>query len=162
MPETSSTPPTAVSSPRTQRKRPADFTGIQAERLAEEKKEEVAARAKEIALVHQEQEEQANKVVDYTGADTPLEEVVIAPAVEINEPYRTIRVNTKIEQMTFGRQVVTPERLEKDPSTGETIRVPAVMGSIPQFNFDEGVSYRVPKEMADHLQRLGYLSYIGT
>lgn len=152
MPE--NTEPT-ISTPRTQRKRPADFTGIQTERLNAEQKAEREARSREVALVNAESEIEDQKVVDYTGADEPLPELDIKP-VEINEPFRTIRVNTKIEQMTFGRQVMDVGH----GLPGDSDYRPPIMGSIPQFNFEEGRSYRVPREMAEHLQRLGYLAYI--
>jgi len=142
-----------ISSPRTQRKRPADFTGIQSERLAEEKavaKKEASAR---IAMVTAENEAAKDGIVDYTGADTPLPITVEAQELEINNPYRTIRVNTKIEQMTFGRKVMNPG----DPERG----IPPVMGDMNTFNFEEGQAYRVPATLADHLGRLGYLAYVG-
>lgn len=144
-----------ISSPRTQHKRPADFTGRQTEKLNEELKSEREARSREVALVNAEQEQTSTQVIDYTGADEPLPELEIKP-VEINEPFRTIRVNTKIEQMTFGRQVLNPGH----GLPGDSDYIPPIMGSIPQFNFEEGRSYRVPREMAEHLQKLGYLAYI--
>jgi len=144
---TESTP----SSPRTQRKRPADFTGIQSERLNEEKKVERAA--SKIAMVNAVDEVSGPQFVDYTGADIPLPEVEVHE-VEVNNPYRTIRVNTKIEQMTFGRRVMDPG----DPQHG----IPPIMGDLPMYNFDEGKSYRVPKDMAEHLEAKGYLAYIGS
>jgi hypothetical protein len=143
---------TENSGPRTQRKRPADFTGIQSERLNEEKKVAKLEASSRIAMITAEAAEAKNDIIDYTGADIPLPEAEVQE-VEINDPYRTIRVNTKIEQMTFGRSVMDAG----DPANG----IPAIMGSMNTFNFDEGQSYRVPKDLSDHLNRLGYLAYVG-
>lgn len=142
---------TKVSGPGTQRKRPADFTGIQTERLNEEKKVERAAA--KIAMVNATEDVTGPSFVDYTDADIPLPEIEVHE-VEVNNPYRTIRVNTKIENMTFGRKIEHPG----DPEHG----IPAVMGGLPMYNFDEGKSYKVPREMAEHLEARGYLSYIGS
>jgi hypothetical protein len=139
-----------VSSPTTQKKRPADFTGIQTERLNEQKKVERAAA--KIAMVNATDEVTGPDFVDYSGADIPLPEIEVRE-VEVNNPYRAIRVNTKIENMTFGRKITDPG----DPDNG----IPPVMGDLPMYNFDEGKSYRVPKAMAEHLGSKGYLSYIG-
>lgn len=139
-----------VSGPRTQRKRPADFTGLQTEKLNEEKKVERAAA--KIAMVNATEEVTGPEFVDYTGSDTPLPEVEVHE-VEVNDPFRTIRVNTKIEQMTFGRRVMNPG----DPERG----IAPIMGDLPTYTFEEGKSYRVPKEMAEHLGSKGYLAYIG-
>lgn len=139
-----------ISGPATQRKSAADFTGLKAERLNEEKKVERAAA--NIAMVNAITEVTGPEFVDYTGADIPLPEIEVHE-VEINNPYRTIRVNSKIENMTFGRAVERPG----DPDNG----IPAVMGGLPMYNFDEGKSYRVPREMAEHLESKGYLAYIG-
>jgi hypothetical protein len=141
-----------VSGPRTQRKRPADFTGRQSEILNDQKAAEKQEAASRMALLTEAQAEENNTIVDYTGADIPLPEVQVQE-VEINDPYRTIRVNTKIEQMTFGRRVQSPG----DPEHG----IPAIMGDLPVYTFEEGRSYRVPRDMAEHLQRLGYLAYMG-
>lgn len=122
-----------ISSPATQRKAPSDFTGLQTERLNKEKETERAAA--KIAMVDAIEEVSGPAIVDYTDADTPLPEIEVHE-VEINNPYRTIRVNSKIENMTFGSQN-------------------------PLYNFDPGKSYRVPKEMADHLDSKGYLAFIG-
>jgi hypothetical protein len=92
--------------------------------------------AAKIAMVNATDEVTGPDFVDYTGSDTPLPEIEVHE-VEIKNPYRTIRVNSKIENMTFG------------------------IGT-PLLNFDEGKSYRVPKEMADHLDSKGYLAYIGS
>jgi hypothetical protein len=129
-----------------------DFTGQKQQRLEADKSEAKKEAAKRVAMVNEVEREVNNEVIDYTGADIPLPEVEVQE-VEINDPYRTIRVNTDINQMTFGRRVQDPGDIEHG--------IPPVMGDIPMYNFEEGRSYRIPKDMADHLQRLGYLAYVG-
>jgi len=136
----------------TQRKRPADFTGIQTERLNAEKAESLKERANEIALSHETAAVEKTGIIDYTGSDTPV--VIETAPVEVNDPYVNIRVNSPIEQMTFGRQVLDPG----DPETGR----PPAMGDMNTFTFEEGQAYKVPRELADHLDSKGYLSYRGS
>lgn len=135
------------------RKRPADFTGKETERLNEERKAERIEAASRMATVNAEREEASNEIVDYfpeAGVDLPSIEV---RKVEASTPYRIIRVNSDIDKMVFGREVVDPGDVE--------VGRPAVMGSIKMWDFKEGQSYRVSKDMAEHLNRLGYLSYMG-
>jgi hypothetical protein len=35
------------------------------------------------------------------------------------------------------------------------------MGSMNMYSFKEGQVYRVSKEIAEHLERLGYIAYMG-
>ena len=141
-----------LSGPKTQRKRPADFTGIQTERLnavqAEAKKEasQQMAMATAVAL------EESNQLVDYSGHSDLTD--IERQEIEVNDPIRTIRVNTEIEKMTFGRKV----EFAGDPEKG----IPAVMGGMNTYDFVPGKPYRVPKALADHLNDKGYLSYLGT
>jgi len=138
---------------RTSSKSPADFTGITTQRLAEAHKEELKEQAQHLAMVNAQREEDYDTVIDYTGADVPLDESIEKAPVEINSPIRTIRVNSDITDMTFGRQVVDPG----DPDTGR----PAVMGSLNTFSFKVGFSYKVPVDLAKHLEAQGRLAYIG-
>lgn len=137
---------------RTSGKSPADFTGIQTQRLVEAHKEELQEQAKHLAMVNAAAAEDKDVVIDYTGADTPVAEVEKAP-VEINSPIRTIRVNSDIDDMTFGRIVVDPG----DPETGR----PAIMGPLNTFTFKVGFAYKVPVDLAKHLEAQGRLAYIG-
>lgn len=142
------------SSPRTQGKRPADFTGLQSERLQQSKAAEQQDAATRMALLTAQQKIESETLVDYTGSGEPLPEAVVKKA-EVSSPYRTIRVNSKIEDMTYGREVLDPGDLDADPPR------PPIMGAITRYTFEEGRPYRVTREMADHLNRLGYLSYQG-
>ena len=138
---------------RGQRKRPGDKTGVETERLNEELKAERTEAAQRIAMVNAAREEESNEVVDYfPQSDKPLPKLEVRE-VEINDPGRIIRVNSDIDQMVFGREVVDPG----DIAAGR----PPIMGPISFWNFKEGQSYRVSKDMAEHLNRLGYLSYLG-
>ena len=51
--------------------------------------------------------------------------------------------------------VVDPGDYEANPPR------PAIMGPMKYYDFKEGVVYRVPKEVADHLNDIGYISYMG-
>lgn len=147
------TTPTVKTPARGQRKRPTDFTGKQTEELNEALKVERAEAAQRVAMINSEREEASNEIVDYfPQSEKPLPQLEVRE-VEVNDPGRIIRVNTDIDQMVFGREVV-------DPGDREAGRAP-IMGPIKFWNFKEGQAYRVNKDMAEHLQRLGYLSYLG-
>lgn len=136
------------------RKRPADFTGRKTEQLQEDRKAEIIEASQRIALVNAELKEEKSQVIDYTDSTDPLPQVEIQ-AAEVNTPYRMIRVNSDITDMTYGREVLDPGDFNASPP-----RAPR-MGSMKMYSFAEGQLYRVPKEVAEHLERLGYISYMG-
>jgi hypothetical protein len=147
------TPKAAISSAKTQGKRPADFTGKLQQKLAEDKKSELVEAAQRVAMVTAVAADiKDNEIIDLTNSDEPLP-VPEVREVEVNSPNRIIRVNSDLPMVTFGREVLDPG----DPETGR----PAIMGPMNMYNFEEGQQYRVPRELADHLQQLGYLSYYG-
>jgi hypothetical protein len=137
------------------KKRPGDMTGRQAEILAAENKEALEARAAEISLIQEVDRESLDEPIDLTGGSdpdevediddiidvtTPVEVVTAPPAapvverradVHVEKPKRTFRVNTDIENMTFG------------------------VGT--NYNFKAGQKYTVDKALFDHLVRLGYV-----
>jgi len=139
---------------RSSRKRAADFTGKTNERLQQERSAELQEAASRVALATVAAEEEKNIVVDYTGSDEPIPEVELRK-VEVASPFRMIRVNQDVDQMTYGREVIDPGDYNADPPR------PAVMGPMKYYTFKEGVVYRVPKEVADHLNEIGYISYMG-
>lgn len=139
------------------RKRPADFTGKLTEKLQEERKAEIVEASQRIALVNAELAQEKDTIVDYTRANEPVAEVQ-ARAVEVASPYRMIRVNADIAQMTFGREVLDSGDYD-NPDIN--LRRPAIMGPMKMYDFNEGQLYRVPKDVAEHLNNLGYLSYMG-
>lgn len=140
-----------LSGPRSQRKRPADFTGIKTEQLNAAQAEANKEAASRMAMATQVALEESNVLVDYSESRDLSD--IERQELEVNDPVRTIRVNTEIEQMTFGRQVLDAG----DPDTGR----PAVMGPMNMYSFEPGRPYRVRKALAEHLQAKGYLSYIG-
>lgn len=122
------------------RKRPADLTGTRKVQLQEQHAEELAAREGEIALMDAAKRESDKEVVDYTngapkGTDEPDVAPIVTPVVEVKQAFVTIRLNSKIEQMTFGK----------------------TDGRLNNFDFEEGRQYRVSKDLADHLEELGYV-----
>lgn len=141
-----------VSSPRTQRKRPADFTGIQAEKLGQELKEQQEEAAQNMAMVGASKAAAHEGIISHTGADTTPG--IESMPVEINDPYRTMMVNTPIENMTYGKEIVDPG----DPENG----IPPLLGEPTNYNFEPGQKYRERKDLVEHLERLGYISYMGT
>ncbi len=150
MPSTS--PRAAVSGPRTQAKRPGDLTGTRGQALAKERDEaQEAALAEAAAAKAGERVEKLSTVVDYTETSRPVAEVVEPVAVQPKE--MTIRVNYPIEDMTFGKEVITPAEYNEH---GEVIK-PAVLGGLLNYNFEEGVQYKVPFELGAHLTALGYV-----
>lgn len=138
------------------RKRAADYTGRQSEQLAEAKKAELIEASQRIALVNSELEAEKNEIVDYGNPEDPMPEAELR-AVKVSTPYRMIRVNQDISQMTFGRKVIdSGDYTNPDPDK----RHPAVMGPMQYYDFNEGQLYRVPKDVADHLQEKGYIAYM--
>lgn len=141
--------------PRNQRKRPGDLTGVNGQKLAAERDERQAAEAAERAAAQVEDRQVAlNTVVDYTkgGVQQSQVEVVDVP----DEPQPTsvrIRVNYPIEDMTFGREVISPAEFDEN---GNVVK-PAVLGGLNTYNFEEGVQYDVTPELAGHLKGLGYV-----
>ena len=151
MPSTS--PRAAVSGPRTQVKRPGDLTGTRGQKLAQERDDaQEAALAEAAAAKAGERVEKLSTVVDYTETSRPVAEVVDAP-VEVQPKEMTIRVNYPIEDMTFGKEVITPAEYNEH---GEVTK-PAVLGGLLNYNFEEGVQYKVPFELGAHLKEKGYV-----
>lgn len=142
--------------PRNQRKRPGDLTGVNGQRLAQERDEKQAEEAAALAAAKVEDRQVAlNTVVDYSqGGVTQVGRVeeVDVPDEPLPETM-TVRVNYPIEQMTFGKEVISPAEFNED---GAVIK-PAVLGGLLTYDFEEGVRYVVPRELGLHLQRLGYV-----
>lgn len=112
--------------------RPTDYTGRQRAKLEAEHAEVVRAREDQIAMAQASaQAEFDDTVHDVVGNQQVTELNEQGEVVYVEAPARTIRVNAKIEQMTFGA------------------------GNI--YDFEEGGQYRVPAHVADHLEELGYV-----
>lgn len=112
---------------------PMDATGKAAEDAARRNAAELAARKEEISLSRSAEEiSLANDVFDPKKPDAPLlideiEEI----GVSVKDEKVIIRVNTDIDDMTYG------------------------VGN--SYTFKQGVKYSVPRDLAEYLQRLGYL-----
>lgn len=127
-------------SPRTQSKRPGDLTGVRGQALAEQAQKEKAEAATQVETSLQEQRrKKLSTEIDYrTHTDKEGERV---------------RVNFPVEQMTFGRQVIQKPEFDDN---GTMVKAP-VLGSLNQYDFEEGVWYHVDTDLANHLARLGYI-----
>lgn len=140
---------------RTSRKRPADFTGMQKQKLEAAHAEELKIRQQELGLAMAEKSvADANRVVDYTGHVDPAVEDIDMNPVEVLSPEVYIRVNYPIEDMTFGRDVFLPG--DKDHPLGLDATEPYI-GSLKFYSFEEGVQYKVRRELAEHLDAKNYL-----
>ena len=116
---------------------PQDATGRAAEEAAKRNAAELAKRKEEISISRAaEAYSLENDVFDPKNPDKPIlideiEEVGVA----VNNDKVTIRVNTDIDDMTYG----------------------VVNGTPQNYTFKAGVRYSVPRELATYLQGLGYL-----
>lgn len=112
---------------------PMDATGRAVEEAAKRNEAELNKRKDEISISRQiEAESLQNDVFDPKKPDQPLlideiEEI----GVSVNNESVVIRVNSDIDEMTFG------------------------VGN--HYTFKSGVRYKVSRELADYLQGLGYL-----
>lgn len=148
-------PRAATSGPQTQRKRPGDLTGTQGQKLASERDKAQEAAAAEAAAAKQvDRVEKLSTVVDYTQGGIKPEEVVEVDVPDVPEPeFMTIRVNYPIEQMTFGKEVISPPEFDDNGNVTKA----AVLGGLNVYDFEEGVQYRVPRELGLHLKAKGYV-----
>jgi hypothetical protein len=139
-----------------QRANPRDLTGKRKQELEAQAAEERKIREAEMAQATQAAAEyRETSVVDYSegghsapGTDVPEAEEV-PEEIEVQDPIVQIRVNSPIEDMVFGRSIAHPG----DPEHG----IPPTPGPLQFYSFQEGVTYKVPRAMAEHLDRLGYL-----
>lgn len=147
---------------RTQRKRPGDLTGVRGQTLAEEAARNKAQAAQQVAsALEAEHQVKINTDVDYTTKAKPVRRVptttddggVVIEDVEVEVPTRRIRVNYPIEDMTYGREVVSPGEMNE---AGAWVR-PPVLGGLRNYTFEEGRWYVVDQDLADHLTFLGYV-----
>jgi hypothetical protein len=116
--------------------RPGDLTGRNKAALAKEHAEELKARENEISLINAqaaaERDDTVHEVLprDMTPAPEPAA-VEVANVVEVETPTREFRVNTSLQNMTYG--------------VGQN------------YDFEEGLRYKAPKALYDHLDSLGYV-----
>lgn len=145
---------------RTQRKRPGDLTGVRGQALAAEaarQKEEAARQVQSVLEV--EREIKLNTDVDYSTKVAPavrrleVDGEVVVEDVEVETPKRRIRVNYPIEEMTFGKEIISPAEIDEN---GFVVK-PAVLGGLRTYTFEEGRWYVVDADLAGHLAFLGYI-----
>lgn len=125
--------------------RPADFTGLQADRLAAEAKVQQEERIAEMSMITAQGEADATGEVDYSqgiadddietvgGDEEPEEfdEVEFTGPVTVAQKLKRFRVNSDLEDVTIGH--------------GNT------------YSFKPGPWYTAPKSVYDHLEEKGYI-----
>lgn len=155
-------PPAASNSVRrTQGKRPGDLTGIRGQQLARNRDAEKAQSAAQLAeSLEAERIEKAVTEVDYSAEarvkareTAARNEVQADGEVEVKPKTRRIRVVDEINDMTFGREVIS--KAEYDDN-GQMTQAP-VLGGLRTMSFEPGRWYTVDNDVAEHLQFLGYL-----
>ena len=112
---------------------PQDMTGRAAEDAAKRNAAEIAARKEEISISRQQEEVSlANDVFDPKKPDAPIViDEIENVGVKLANDTVVIRTISDIEDMTYG------------------------VGNL--YTFKQGVKYRVPRDLADYLERLGYV-----
>lgn len=143
----------AGSGPQNQRRRPGDLTGVRSQKLAEERDQDRADQlAAEQRVVESEREVLRHTVVDYTQHGV-VEELLPDEPVEAHPEHMIIRVSYPIDEMTFGKEVISDAVFDEH---GVMTQAP-VLGRLQRYDFKEGVQYKVPWELGMHLRRLGYV-----
>ena len=116
---------------------PQDATGRAAEDAAKRNAAAIAARADEISISRQaEAYSLENDVFDAKNPDKPiLIDEIEEVGVSVNNDSVVVRTISDIEDMTYG----------------------VVNGTPQNYTFKAGVRYKVPRDLANYLQGLGYL-----
>jgi hypothetical protein len=119
-----------------QQARPQDYTGRQREAGAKAR-DEASKREAEITMATAKAEREAieNEVIDLTEP-APTGDVETAP-VEVLSATRKVVMNTTLEDTTYGRGPHGPNTM----------------------TLEEGRTYILPREHADHLDRLGFVHH---
>lgn len=116
---------------------PQDATGKAAEDAAKRTAAENAKRAEEVTLARQAEEVSLERdVFDPKQPEKPIlideiEEIGVA----VNNDTVVIRTVSDIEDMTYG----------------------VINGTPQNYTFKQGVRYKVPRDLANYLQNLGYI-----
>ncbi|MFE6745959.1 hypothetical protein ACFVGM_08920 [Kitasatospora purpeofusca] len=126
-------------SPRTAKPNPRDLTGTRKAALVKERAQEIAEAQQRLSMQSAQRRADLETPV-VLGPDgrqvqdiqvVPADDAVEAPPVEIRPEWATIRVTDTLEHVTIGQGTA--------------------------FSFEEGQVYRVPRHVAEHLDRLGYV-----
>lgn len=116
------------------RPKPTDATGMARAKAIKENADELARRQEELSTIAAAEAEAMKNEVRDPKVDAPLEVIdeVVEVGVELADNTRVVRLIAPIELMTWGQ------------------------GN--DYSFEAGVKYKVPADLADHLESLGYLS----
>jgi hypothetical protein len=119
-----------------QQARPQDYTGRQREAGAKARDEQTKRETEiTMATARAEREAVENEVIDLTVPE-PADTVETGP-VEVLPATRKITMNTTLEDTTYGRGAHGPNTM----------------------TLEEGRTYILPREHADHLDRLGFVHH---
>jgi hypothetical protein len=122
---------------------PKDFTGAAKAKLMAEQAAKIAERQGDIAMFNQQQAVAADIPIrlDDSGREVEVAQEVPDGPVPLEKQKVFVKFNCDLEHVTVG---------QGDP------RNP---GMTPEYNFKEGQTYEVPRHVADHLGRLGYVLF---
>lgn len=115
------------------RPKPTDATGVARQKELKKNAEELKRRQDEIATIAaSEAERLENEVFDPKKEDTPvIVDEIVSVGTELADDSVIVRLIADIDTMTWG------------------------YGN--EYSFKAGVKYKVPKDLAGHLESLGYI-----
>lgn len=116
------------------RPKPTDTTGVARSRAIKKNADELAARQEELSTIAAAEAEALKNEVRDPKVDAPttvIDEIVEVGDVTLAGDTRIVRLVADVETMTWG------------------------YGN--NYSFEAGVKYKVPSDLADHLEDLGYL-----
>ncbi len=115
------------------RPKPTDATGVARAKAIKENADELARRQNELATIAATEAAAMQNEVRDPKVDAPAEVVdeIVEVGADLADNTRIVRLIAPIEMMTFGQ------------------------GN--DYSFEAGVKYKVPADLADHLESLGYL-----
>lgn len=115
------------------RPKPTDATGVARSKAIKANADELARRQDELSTIAAAEAEAMKTEIRNPKIDAPAEVVdeVVEVGVELADNTKIVRLIAPIELMTWGQ------------------------GN--DYSFEAGVKYKVPADLADHLEDLGYL-----
>lgn len=115
------------------RPKPTDTTGVARAKAIKENAEELARRQDELSTIAAAEAEAMKTEVRDPKIDAPVEVIdeVVEVGADLADNSRIVRLIADIEMMSWG------------------------YGN--NYSFQAGVKYKVPSDLADHLESLGYL-----
>ena len=129
-----------------------DVTALRKQVLEEQRDADQADAAQHLAVAKEvEDYERKHQVIDYTGVDNPLPEVIEEDSND--GPFREIIIKYDIDQMSFGVKVIKEAQYDENGA----MTVPPTITGINFLSFKEGRRYRVPRALADHLDERGFV-----